>query len=135
MTRTALAAAGLVLLPPAVHAAAEASEPQVVAQLVGSTLFVVAFIFVLAWVAKRMRWQPRSTHGSLEVVAEFAIGARERVVLLRVGDRQALIGVGAGAISSLQLLETPVSLETGAPPTAQSLVERWLGARVGGRKP
>ena len=135
MTRTALAVAGLVLLPPAAHAVAEASEPQVVAQLLGSTLFVVALIFVLAWVAKRMRWQPRSTDGSLEVLAEFAIGTRERVVLLRVGDRQALIGVGAGAISSLQLLETPVPLEAGAPPTAQTLVERWLGARVGGRKP
>ncbi len=111
------------------------AEPQFVAQLIGSTLFVVALIFVLAWAARRMRWQPRSTDGRLEVLAEFAIGGRERILLLRVGDRQALIGLGAGSIASLQLLETPVAIEPRDAASAGSPFEQLLRSWIGGRKP
>lgn len=111
------------------------AEPQLFAQLLGSTLFVVALIFVLAWVARRMRWQPRSGDGQLEVLAEFAIGGRERILLLRVGDRQALIGVGAGSIASLQLLEAPVAIEPGSAAKAGQPFERLLRSWVAGGKP
>jgi len=111
------------------------AEPQFVAQLLGSTLFVVALIFVLAWVARRMRWQPRSTDGQLEVLAEFAIGSRERILLLRVGDRQALIGLGAGSIASLQLLESPVAIEPRPGGGAGQPFERLLRSWLGGRQP
>lgn len=134
MKRAAFALAGLALLAPEAHAVAEASGPPAVAQLLGSTLFVVALILVLAWVAKRMRWQPRSTDARLEVLAEFAIGGRERIVLLRVGDRQALVGVGAGTISSLQLLETPVAIEPRAAAAAGQPFEQLLRSWIGGRK-
>ncbi len=110
------------------------SEPQFVAQLLSSTLLVLGFILVLAWIAKRLRWQPRSTDGRLEVLAEFAVGGRERILLLRVGDRQALVGVGTGTISSLQLLETPVAVPPAALASAQSPFERVLRSWTGGGK-
>lgn len=111
------------------------AEPQFVAQLLGSTLFVVVLIVLLAWIARRMRWQPRSTDGQLEVLAEFAIGGRERVLLLRVGDRQALIGLGAGSIVSLQLLETPVAIERRDAAAGRPPFEQILRAWIGGRNP
>jgi flagellar protein FliO/FliZ len=111
------------------------AEPQFVAQLLGPTLFVIALIVLLAWLAKRMRWQPRSRDGRMEVIAEFAIGGRERILLLRVGDRQALIGLGAGSIVSLQLLDAPVAIEPGGAPAAALPFERVLRSWVGGRRP
>lgn len=110
-----------------------ASESQVLAQLLGSTLFVLVLIVALAWVAKRMRWQPRSADGRFEVLAELAVGGRERILLLRVGDRQALVGVAAGSISSLQLLESPVAPEPVVSPQARSFLEQWLRPRAGSR--
>ena len=111
------------------------SEPQFIAQLLSSTLLVAGLIFVLAWIAKRVRWQPRSAEGRLEVLAEFVIGSRERILLLRVGDRQALVGVGTGAITSLQLLDSPVAVEPRAAAPAGGSFEQLLRSWVGGRKP
>jgi len=108
-----------------------ASEFQVLVQLLGSTLFVLVLIVALAWVAKRMRWQPRSVDGRFEVLAELPVGGRERILLLRVGDRQALVGVGSGSISSLQLLESPVAPESVASPQASSFIVQWLRSQRG----
>jgi flagellar protein FliO/FliZ len=110
-----------------------ASESQVLAQLLGSTLFVLVLIVALAWLARRMRWQPRSTDGRFEVLAELPVGGRERILLLRVGDRQALVGVGPGSIASLQLLESPIAPQSVAAPQAPSFLQQWLRARAGSR--
>ncbi|HET8692835.1 MAG TPA: flagellar biosynthetic protein FliO [Steroidobacteraceae bacterium] len=108
------------------------SEPQFIAQLLSSTLLVAALIVLLAWVAKRLRWRPRPGDGRLEVLAEFAVGGRERILLLRVGDRQALVGVGTGTLTSLQLLESPVDLGPGpaaiAPAPFERVLRAWIGA-------
>jgi flagellar protein FliO/FliZ len=111
------------------------SEPQFIAQLLSSTLLVAALVVLLAWVAKRLRWQPRSGDGRFEVLAELPLGGRERILLLRVGDRHALVGVGTGTVTSLQLLETAVELRPGAAETAPAPFERVLRAWIGGRKP
>jgi flagellar protein FliO/FliZ len=111
------------------------AEPQFIAQLLSSTLLVAALIVLLAWVAKRLRWQPRPGDGRFEVLAEFAVGGRERILLLRVGDRQALVGVGTGTITSLQLLEASVEPGPGAATAAPAPFERVLRAWIGGRKP
>jgi flagellar protein FliO/FliZ len=62
-----------------------------------------------------MRGGTRRATGSLSVLAEVAIGPKERVVLVKVGDAQALVGVGAAGVVSLHLLATPVRVEVGEP--------------------
>lgn len=86
--------------------AATSSTPAPVsslAQVTFSLALVLAAVFAAAWLLKRVRGVGSGGQdGVLRVVAERAVGPRERVVLLQVGERQVLIGVANGSVRSLQ---------------------------------
>ncbi|MGH8264370.1 MAG: flagellar biosynthetic protein FliO [Steroidobacteraceae bacterium] len=94
-------------------------------QMALSLVVVIAFILALTWVLGRIRGAPRHSSGSMSVIAELAVGPKERVVLVRIGDAQALVGVGATGVSSLQLLATPVTVAATEP--AGSFAEKLKG--------
>jgi flagellar protein FliO/FliZ len=73
--------------------------------------FVLAVIFVAAWLLRRMRGFGKTGTGALEIVADLALGQKERAVLVRVGSQQVLIGVAPGRVTTLHVLEEPVVLE------------------------
>jgi flagellar protein FliO/FliZ len=77
-------------------------------------LVVVAFIAVLAWGAKRLRRFGGGSSGRIQVLAEQALGVKERCVLVRVGDTDLLIGVAQGSVRPLHVF--PVGANTEAPP-------------------
>ena len=83
-----------------------------------SLLLILGVIVALAWVATRLRLTPRAASAGLRVLADVAVGAKERVVLLKVGDAQALVGVGTEGVRSLALLDRPVVLPADSPPGA-----------------
>ncbi|MGA2780082.1 MAG: flagellar biosynthetic protein FliO [Steroidobacteraceae bacterium] len=102
------------------------------AQLTLSLLLIVGLIFAISWVLKRFRIAVPSGRGDLAVVDEVAVGPRERIVLIRVGDAQVLVGVGAGGMVALTPLATPIALKpsAAAPVFADRL--RELMRRPGG---
>ena len=60
----------------------------------------------------RIRPPPRFSekkNGALQVVTEIAVGQKERVVLVQVGKQQLLIGVAPGRVSTLHVLDEPVT--------------------------
>lgn len=63
-----------------------------------SMLGVLALILVLAYFLKRSRFVNR-TAGEMSVVGQLALGPKERLVQVKIGERQILVGVGAGAVS------------------------------------
>lgn len=66
---------------------------------------LVAVAGVAAWWLVRrygVKWQ---RGGTLEVVQALQLGARERVLLIRVGDEYLLLGATPGRISLLQHLK------------------------------
>ena len=64
------------------------------AQVAFSLALVLAAVFAAAWVLKRMRGFGNTRDDSaITVVAERAVGPRERVVLLQVGADRVLVGV------------------------------------------
>ncbi len=73
-------------------------------QLVGGLLVVLVCIVVLAWFAKRFNRLQTSSDGSLQIIGGISMGARERVVLVRAGDEQILLGVSPGRINALHVL-------------------------------
>lgn len=89
-----------------------------------SLLVVLAVILALAWVAKRLKLTPLHRSAELSVLADVAVGPKERVVLLKVGSRQALVGVGSDGVRGLSLLETSVEIR----PAAE--VETGFAARL-----
>jgi flagellar protein FliO/FliZ len=44
----------------------------------------------------------------------LALGPRERIVLVRVGDSQVLLGVAPGSVVGLTPLATPISIKSAA---------------------
>jgi flagellar protein FliO/FliZ len=101
-------------------------------QLTLSLIAIVALIFALGWVLKRFKLTaPRGSLDS-EVLDQLALGPRERIVLLRIGDAQVLVGVGAGGIVPLTPLSTPVALKAAVPAPAFAERLRDMMKRPGG---
>jgi flagellar protein FliO/FliZ len=86
------------------------------AQLALSLIVIVGLILAISWVLKRLKVSmPRGGRGQIAVLDELTVGARERVVLLRVGDAQVLVGIGAGGVVALTPLSTPIVLKASPP--------------------
>ena len=87
-------------------------------QLTLSLLAIVALIVAIGWILKRFKLgTPR---GSIDaaVLEELKVGPRERIVLVRVGEAQVLVGVSASGIVQLTPLAAPIVLNPSAAPSA-----------------
>jgi len=95
------------------------------AQLTLSLIAVVALIVGLSWALKRLRVGTPKGRGAIAVLDELALGPRERIVLVRVGDSQVLLGVGSGSVVSLTPLAAPITVSAapGGPAFADRLRE------------
>jgi flagellar protein FliO/FliZ len=81
-----------------------------VAQLTLSLLAVVGLILAITWVCKRFKLAAPKRSQTMGVLDAVAIGPRERVVLVRVGESQVLLGVSAAGIVGLSPLLNPIVL-------------------------
>jgi flagellar protein FliO/FliZ len=61
---------------------------------------VIAALLGGLWLLKRIS-APRGAAGTLRVVAGAAVGARERVVLVEIGETWLVVGVAPGQVSAL----------------------------------
>jgi flagellar protein FliO/FliZ len=97
--------------------------------MIVALLTVLAIIIVCAFILKRI--QPVKTQGKgLDIVTSMSLGAKERLIVVQVGDKQQLLGVTSQQITLLATLDTP--LEITAPITTElskslvSLVQKHL---------
>ncbi len=102
------------------------------AQLTFSLIAIVALIFAISWLLKRFKVALPQGSGDMAVLDQVSVGPRERIALVRVGDHQVLVGIGAGGIVALTPLATPIALSgtTRAPAFAERL--REMMKRPGG---
>jgi len=80
-------------------------------QMVAGLVFVLLLVIVVAWLVRRVGGVSMAGGGVLNIVGGMSMGARERVVLLQVGDEQILIGVSPGRIQKLHVLENPIDIQ------------------------
>ena len=86
-------------------------------EVVVALLIVLAAIFVVAWVVRRLRIVGNRVGGAIDVLANVQLGQKERAVLLKVGTTQILLGVAPGQVTTLHVLAEPLELTR---PTAGS---------------
>jgi flagellar protein FliO/FliZ len=95
-----------------------------------SLLVVLAAIFALAWVLRRVQGFRTGASGVLQIQAGVQVGPRERVVWLRAGEAHLLIGVAPGSVRTLHVFaESPaiVPAEAAAPnPTFAEALRKVL---------
>ena len=117
-------------------AAARTSAPVGAGSLASVTLallVVLAAIFAVAWLARRVRGMGNRVGNAIDVLADVPLGPKERAVLLKVGAEQILIGVAPGRVSPLHVLREPIEvtkIATATSPAATSfsaLLKRSLG--------
>jgi len=148
-----LAASGWLLLPLAIQCAeatptpahrfaapgVAASLPHTgmggIGQVTVALLVVLALVFALAFLLKKMRAATGAGPNGIEVLAQASLGAKERAVVIRVEGTRFLLGVAQGQVSLLQVLSTtapgapaaaPVPVAPEKPNFAQ-LLRRSLG--------
>lgn len=124
-------------------AADQAVPPISVSPLVNSLqmLFglgvVLAAIAVTAWLLRRLAPGQVGGVGDLRVVAAVAVGPKERVVLVDVGDTRLVLGVAPGLVTRLHEMPRPDDADSQlAPSLTDPVVSKFkdLLALRGGAK-
>ncbi|QDE33276.1 flagellar biosynthetic protein FliO [Shewanella polaris] len=87
----------------------EVSNVATLANMVGGLIVVLALIFLLAYIVKRLKLVP-SSGGVIKTVAVTSVGQREKVVLVEVNGQQYLLGVTSQQINLIDKLTNPVDI-------------------------
>ncbi|MHC8325634.1 flagellar biosynthetic protein FliO [Pseudomonas sp. LB1P83] len=82
-------------------------------QLVFGLLLVLGLIFFLAWLLRRVQQAGPAGKGQvIEIVGSRALGPRDRLMLVQVGNEQILLGLSPGTITALHVLKEPIEVPT-----------------------
>ena len=72
-----------------------------------SLFIVIGVIFFLSFIMRRVSMS-QTAGGQIKTVATLAVGTRERIVVIQVGDEQHMVGVTTQAINHLARLDEPL---------------------------
>lgn len=93
------------------------------AQMVIALLMVIIAIVAAGFLMRRIHGVSSRLGDEFRVISGISLGAKERIVLVQVGDKQLLIGVAPGRVQTLYVLDEPIvtgiqesRTNTGAPP-------------------
>ncbi|RUR05933.1 flagellar biosynthetic protein FliO [Legionella sp. km772] len=64
-------------------------------------LLVLFVIFLLSWLIKRFNVVQLSSSKGFNVIASMTLGPKERILLIKVGARYLLIGIGTSTVNTL----------------------------------
>ena len=95
------------LLLPNIAVAQSSSAPELgssVVQMLFGLGIVLALVFASLYLLKRLAAPRGGAAGLLRVVAATAIGPRERVVVLEIGDTWLVLGTAPGSVTQLTQL-------------------------------
>jgi flagellar protein FliO/FliZ len=72
-------------------------------------LLVIGAILLFGWIYTRSQGLRASRNGHFRVLAAQPLGAKEKVVLLQVGEQQVVVGISPGGMNTLLVPEKPVA--------------------------
>lgn len=78
-------------------------------RVVLSLVAVVVMILVVGWLTRRMQSRVRPGGQRVRCIESLAVGVKERVLLLEVGERQLLVGASQSGLRTLLVLDEPVA--------------------------
>ena len=100
-------ASGLPILAQAADAVAPAPAVSAAGSLLQVFIGLVAVLLLIAataWVAKRFGVTRGGASNVLQVISSASVGARERVVVVEVGESWLVVGVAPGSVNALMTL-------------------------------
>lgn len=99
-----------------------------IVQVIFSLLLVLAAVFLVTWLLKRVNLPQYGTGSILKVIGGVAVGQRERIVLVEVNDTWLVIGVAPGQVRTLHTLpkgSLPMA-QSGNPAAPGGTFQAWL---------
>lgn len=132
----ALAAGGALAADPA-----PAFQPSPVSfwsllQVLLSLALVLGAVVVAAWLLRRFSSGQNLAAGTLRVVGGVAVGPKERIVLVEVGDTWLVVGVAPGQVNALHTLpKQSHNIAAEVPAGDRTNFAAWLKQAVQARKP
>ncbi|MBN8735173.1 MAG: flagellar biosynthetic protein FliO [Xanthomonadales bacterium] len=103
-----LQAAAASAAPSAAPAVANAGGAGELLRVVLSLAAVVVMILAVGWLTRRMQARVRPGGQRVRCVETLAVGMKERVLLLEVGDRQLVVGASPSGLRTLLVLDEPL---------------------------
>jgi len=110
------------LAAPVSGAGATAGNANIIQWLV-SCFLVIGLILLLAWLLKKSRLMPNQAQSQLRVLSVLSLGTREKLLVVKVGTEQLVLGMTPANISLLCKLETPLNEQSLVPPFAAQLAK------------
>ncbi|HEX7817079.1 FliO/MopB family protein [Dyella sp.] len=90
---------------------------------------IIAVILAAGWMTRRMQGRTQPGGRRIRCVESFAVGARDRLLLVEADGKRLLIGAGQGGMRTLHVYEGEVQVPSS--PAAQNvpnfgeLLNRW----------
>ena len=79
-----------------------------IVQVLLSLVLVVAVIVLLSFLLKKMNLQARTGTGAVRILSVVPLGAKDRLLLVAVGEEQLLLGCSPGSVQKLHTLDKPI---------------------------
>jgi len=93
-------------------------------------LVVLAVVAATAWLLRRFSLGQHAVGGAVRVVGGVALGPRERMVLVEIGETWLVLGVAPGQVSALHTMARPADAHSGSAPPIEQGFAAWLKQAV-----
>lgn len=111
----------LLLGAPALARAEDINSVQALPAVIGSDeilnmgtslILIVAVIFVVAWLYKKIQGTSHNNGGHIRVLAAQPLGPKERVIVVEIAGQQLVLGVTANQIQMLHVLQQALDTDS-----------------------
>lgn len=120
----------LLLALPTLAMAADAAgaglSPGTYIQATLALLLIVGLLFGAAWMARKVSGGKLFGQGNLRVVSGVALGPRERIVLVEIGETWLVVGIVPGQIRTLHEMPKGATAPEATSPTHPAPFADWL---------
>jgi len=80
-------------------------------QLLSGMAIVIGAIIVILWLLKKLGRMTMTANNQIQVLGGVSLGAREKLVLVQIGEKQIVIGVAPGSVRTLHVLDQVIKID------------------------